>query len=78
MTQKVLQVGSSAGVIIPKKTLGELGLRIGDQVNLEAHIRQKKLVIEPVLKTTVDKELLNWTRKFIEKYRPALEALARK
>ncbi len=77
MTQKVLQVGSSAGIIIPKKTLGELGLRIGDQVNLEANIKQKKLVIEPVSKT-VDKELLNWTRKFIDKYRPALEALARK
>lgn len=77
MTQKVLQVGSSAGVIIPKKTLGELGLRIGDQVNIQADIKQKKLFIEPISKT-VDKELLNWTRKFIEKYRPALEALARK
>ncbi|MDO8474533.1 MAG: hypothetical protein Q7S62_03270 [bacterium] len=77
MTQKVLQVGSSAGIIIPKKTLGELGLRIGDQVNLEANIKQKKLVIVPVSKT-VDKELLNWTRKFIDKYRSALEALARK
>ncbi len=77
MTQKVLQVGSSAGVIIPKKTLGELGLRIGDQVNVEVDIKQKKVFIEPVSKT-VDKELLNWTRKFIDKYRPALEALARK
>ena len=77
MAQKVLQVGSSAGVIIPKKTLGELGLRIGDQVNVEVDIKQKKVFIEPVSKT-VDKELLNWTRKFIDKYRPALEALARK
>ena len=77
MAQKVLQVGSSAGVIIPKKTLGELGLRIGDQVNVEVDIKQKKVFIEPVSKT-VDKELLNWTRKFIDKYRPALEALAHK
>lgn len=77
MAQKVLQVGSSAGVIIPKKTLGELGLRIGDQVNVEVDIKQKKVFIEPVSKT-VDRELLTWTRKFIEKYRPALEALARK
>jgi len=77
MTQKVLQVGSSAGVIIPKKTLGELGLRIGDQVNVEVDTKQRKVFIEPISKT-VDKELLNWTRKFIDKYRPALEALARK
>ena len=77
MTQKVLQVGSSAGVIIPKKTLGELGLRIGDQVNVEVDTKQRKVFIEPISKT-VDKELLNWTRKFIDNYRPALEALARK
>ena len=77
MTQKVLQVGSSAGVIIPKKTLGELGLRIGDQVNVEVDTKQRKVFIEPISKT-VDKELLNWTRKFIDKYRPALDALARK
>ena len=77
MAQKVLQVGSSAGVIIPKKTLGELGLRIGDQVNVEVDTKQRKVFIEPVSKT-VDKELLSWTRKFIDKYRPALEALARK
>ena len=77
MTQKVLQVGSSAGVIIPKKTLGQLGLRVGDKVNAEVDTKQRKVMIEPISKT-VDKELLNWTRKFIEKYRPALEALARK
>ena len=77
MTQKVLQVGSSAGVIIPKKTLGQLGLQIGDEINVEVDTKRKKVFIEPVSKT-VDKELLNWTRKFIEKYRPALEALARK
>ena len=77
MTQKVLQVGSSAGVIIPKKTLGQLGLRVGDRVNVEIDAKQKKVFIEPISKT-VDKELLSWTRKFIDKYRPALEILARK
>ena len=77
MTQKVLQVGSSAGVIIPKKTLGQLGLRVGDRVNVEIDAKQKKVFIEPISET-VDKELLSWTRKFIDKYRPALEVLARK
>ena len=77
MTQKVLQVGSSAGVIIPKKTLGQLGLRVGDRVNVEIDAKQKKVFIEPISET-VDKELLSWTRKFIDKYRSDLEALARK
>lgn len=77
MTQKVLQVGSSAGVIIPKKTLGQLGLQVGDEVNVEIDTRQKKVFIEPASKI-VNKELLDWTRKFIEKYRTALKALAKK
>ena len=32
MTQKVLRVGSSAAVTIPKKSLEELGLKPGDEV----------------------------------------------
>ena len=39
MTQKVLKIGSSAAVIIPKKSLKELGLRPGDEVSLEVDIR---------------------------------------
>ena len=35
MVQKVIRIGSSAGVTIPKKQLSELGLRIGDEVDIE-------------------------------------------
>ncbi len=77
MTQKVLKVGDSAAVIIPKKSLKELGLRPGDQVTLKIDRKHRKVLIEPLMKQ-VDKGLLDWTRKFIERYRPALEALAKK
>lgn len=76
MTQKVLKVGDSAAVTIPKKFLLELGLKIGDQVTIQVDKQKRVVVISPLLK--VDKELLDWTGKFVEKYRPALEALARK
>ena len=77
MTQKVLKVGDSAAVIIPKKSLKELGLRPGDEVSVQIDKKQRKVLIEPLMKK-VDSELLDWTRKFIERYRPALEALANK
>lgn len=77
MTQKVLKVGSSAAVTIPKKALDELGIKIGDQVSIDIDKKKKKVSIQRVGKQ-VDRELLSWTRKFIERYRPALEALARK
>ncbi|MEK7129032.1 MAG: AbrB/MazE/SpoVT family DNA-binding domain-containing protein [Patescibacteria group bacterium] len=77
MTQKVLKVGSSAAVTIPKKSLAELGLKIGDSVTLSINRAQKRVTIEPFV-VTVDKELSQWTKRFIEQYRPALEALAKK
>lgn len=76
MTQKVLKVGSSAAVTIPKKSLEELGLKPGDAVIVGIDKKRRAVVIEPAVK--VDQELLDWTKRFIEKYRPALEALAKK
>ena len=76
MTQKVLQIGSSAGVTLPKILLEELGLKIGDQVQVKIDKNRKTVVIEPNIQ--IDRELLDWTEKFIEQYRPALKALAKK
>ena len=75
--QKVIKVGDSAAVIIPKKSLKELGLKHGDTVTVEIDKKHRRVSIEPIVKG-VDKELLSWTKKFIERYRPALEALADK
>ena len=77
MTQKVLKVGSSAAVTIPKKSLAELGIKIGDSVNVQIDAK-KGVVFIKIKKPAVDREVLKWTRNFIERYRPALEALAKK
>lgn len=76
MIQKVLRVGSSAAVTIPKKSLAELGLKIGDRVSVNIDRKRPAVLIEPAGK--VDREILEWTRRFIKRYRPALEALAKK
>ena len=79
MTQKVLKVGSSAAVIIPKESLNELGLKPGDWVTVEVNREKRSVLVAPFREQLkVDKELLDWTRRFIKKYRPALEALAGK
>jgi len=75
MIQKVLKVGSSAAVTIPKRSLEELGLKIGDRVMLSVNQEQKRIIVEPSI--SVDAETIAWARRFVEKYRPALEALAR-
>ena len=76
MTQKVLKIGDSAVVTLPKKSLKELGLKVGDEVRVVVDVKRRRVVVEPARK--IEPELLEWTDKFIEKYRPALEALAKK
>jgi antitoxin component of MazEF toxin-antitoxin module len=34
MTQKIIKIGSSAGITIPKNQLEELGLTVGDEVTV--------------------------------------------
>ena len=76
MAQKILRVGSSAAVTIPKKSLKDLGLAIGDEVSVSINDDKKQVIIEPIME--VDKELIGWTRGFIGKYKKALDALASK
>jgi antitoxin component of MazEF toxin-antitoxin module len=81
MVQKLLKVGSSAAVTIPKKSLGELGWDIGDELIVDVdQIKQSVTVKSRKQPHTqvVNRELIEWTDKFIEEYRPALEALAKK
>lgn len=58
------------GVIIPKSELKKLNMTLGDDVEI--------VVKKPVKKAVVDPELYEWTNRFIEQYRPALDALAKK
>lgn len=49
MTQKIIRIGSSAGVTIPKKELEELGLAIGDEAEVTikpVNISRQKYVEE--------------------------------
>ena len=79
MTQKLLRVGSSAAVTIPKKSLKELGLKIGDEVHVQINREKKTVVIEPLVKlSSKDANVAALTLNFIRRYRKDLEALAQK
>ncbi len=42
MKQKIIKIGSSLGITIPKKSLPDLGFKVGDTVNID--IDSKKSV----------------------------------
>ncbi len=65
MAQKVIKIGTSAGVTIPKKQLDELGIKIGDEVEVKIKPKAAKL-------QDFSKELDG----FMDKYQKDLKNLA--
>lgn len=79
MTQKVLKVGDSAAVTIPKKSLAELGLKIGDQVIVEIDKKIRTVLVKPAEKFSKENlKIAKLTLDFINRYRKDLEALSKK
>ncbi len=79
MDQKVIQIGSSAGVTMSKEALKNLGVVIGDTVETETI--GKMFSVKPKEKESknqVDPAILEWTNTFIKKNRELLERLADK
>ncbi|MBI2984134.1 MAG: AbrB/MazE/SpoVT family DNA-binding domain-containing protein [Candidatus Kerfeldbacteria bacterium] len=79
MAQKVLQIGSSVGVTIPKGSLRTLGLKVGDQVRLDVDENRKTVTIRPTKSESgEDGTIAKLTLRFINRYRSDLLALAKK
>jgi len=79
MSQKVLQIGSSAGVTIPKESLKTLGLKIGDRVTVHVDQARKVATIHAVERESgEDEKISKLTLRFINRYRADLLSLAKK
>jgi putative addiction module antidote len=80
MIRKIFRTGNSFVVSIPRDILNALQLSEGNDVFVELDPQKRKIVISPVEKvipTRVDETFAKQVDDFIEKYRPALEALAK-
>jgi antitoxin MazE len=82
MQRKVFAVGNSKGVSIPTEYLARLDLAVGSEVNITLDEHRDRIVIQPLRRPRMPKGLnrkfVNQVNEFIEKYRPALEELAKK
>lgn len=77
MSQKIIKVGTSAAVTIPKGVMENLGLQVGDQVDLEFDQTQRAVSIKPVVSLSErDKEVLLIALDVLERYREDFESLA--
>jgi antitoxin component of MazEF toxin-antitoxin module len=79
MIQKVLKVGTSAAVTIPKKSLKELGIKPGDDIVVELDTKNRSVLIRPSNTSSKHQQkITERTLDFIDRYRVDLENLAKK
>jgi putative addiction module antidote len=80
MIRKIFKTGNSTVVSLPKSTLDFLGLVEGSEIHLELDREARQIIITPVETDLpgVDATFARQVADFIEQYRPALEALAKR
>jgi hypothetical protein len=75
--RKIIQVGNSAGVLIPRGVLEELGWSVGTPVVVRA--RRRALEVAPFgdrVRGAIGAGVVRWVEEFILRYGPALRGLA--
>ena len=81
MLQKIIQVGNSLAVTIPKDFAQKARFRRGDEVAVEADVASKTFLVKPkqfVDKTSLTPEFFEWLDEISTKYRKAIVELAQK
>ncbi|NCN03516.1 MAG: AbrB/MazE/SpoVT family DNA-binding domain-containing protein [Candidatus Pacebacteria bacterium] len=80
MIQKVIQVGNSLALTIPKSFIDKTGYKAGDEVFVHQEPKSKSLIItskEHGEKMKVSPELLSWINEIEEKYTETIKELAK-
>lgn len=81
MLQKIIQVGNSLAITIPKDFAQRAKLRRGDEVAVETDAVSKTFLVKPkhlADKTSLTPEFFEWLDEISKKYRKAIIELAHK
>lgn len=82
MRRKICRIGHSQGICLPKAVLEPLDLEVGSLVELELDAKGRRLILTPAARSLaakgIDGEFTAQVDAFIQRYRPALEALAKR
>jgi len=77
MKRKIIQIGSSLGMVLPRSTLTALHLAKGSEVSLEVDEKNGQIVIKPIPgdMNVLSRTLVDKLGGFIEKYESFLGRL---
>lgn len=79
MQQKIINIGNSAGILIPKYILNQNGLKAGDKIVLEPDLNGGAFVVSKIGKKTISSltpKFLKTVEKVNKEYGKALAQLA--
>ncbi len=81
MIRQLFKTGNSIVLSLPKEMLDDLGVKVGESINLELDHDQRRVILTPVEKPLaivgVNEDFARQVDEFIQQYRPALEELAK-
>jgi antitoxin component of MazEF toxin-antitoxin module len=79
MTRKIIKIGDSVGVTIPKSIIEKLDLEVGEEVAVDVDEKTNEVRIRAGEEgKSRDDKIAQRTMSFIDRYRSDLEALADK
>ena len=76
MGRKIFRTGNSAAVSIPPEALEAVGLELGDEVTVTVDQEHARIILTPAALPGVRPGFLDRVDRFVERYQPALKALA--
>ena len=81
MERKICTIGNSQGVTLPKEYIEALGLEVGSRIEVALDIEQEALILfrprTGKRAQNVSEEFAQRVKRFIDRNRETLEALAR-
>ena len=81
MHRKICHIGNSQGISIPKDMLEKLHLAAGAEVDVNLDEESSRIIIKPIVEKSmheaIDEKFASQVSDFLERYRPALKALAK-
>jgi antitoxin component of MazEF toxin-antitoxin module len=77
MVHKIIDVGHSKAVVIPKEIVRQAGLKRGSRVDVSFNAEDGSVVVKPVAaKGDLDPKFTKALRRGLERYKGALKELA--
>ena len=80
MINKLIKIGNSVGITLPKKLLSLLDLQQGEEVFVDTDLKNKSIIIKSIIvaKNEVNKDVVQGMGKFTKRYSKALKNLSKK